>query len=52
MLSADAACPRQRANVRASTTPPPSEEQGLHIRMSWDTDLNDVDMHLLAPGGQ
>ena len=52
VLSDDAASPRQRVNVRASTPPPPIEEQGLHIRMSWDTDLNDVDMHLLAPGGQ
>ena len=52
VFSDDANNPRQRVNVRAQTPAPPIEEQGLHIRMSWDTDLNDIDMHLLQPGGQ
>jgi hypothetical protein len=51
VLSEDAERPIQRVNVRAETEPPPIEGQALHIRMSWDTDLSDIDMHLLAPGG-
>jgi hypothetical protein len=49
--SDDAQSPSQRVNVRAETERPPITGQGLHIRMTWSTDLNDIDMHLLAPGG-
>jgi hypothetical protein len=51
VVSNDADTPVQRVNVRAETTRPPIVDQGLHIRMTWSTDLADVDMHLLAPGG-
>lgn len=52
VLSDDRASPQQRVDVSAIATPPPLEDVGLHIRMRWDTDLTDVDMHVLAPGGQ
>ncbi|MDE0882222.1 MAG: choice-of-anchor D domain-containing protein, partial [Myxococcota bacterium] len=51
VASNDADTPVQRVNVRAETPRPAVVDQGLHIRMSWNTDLADVDMHLLAPGG-
>ncbi len=50
--SNDAQNPEQRVDVTALATPPPLEDVGLHVRLSWDTDLTDVDLHLLGPGGQ
>ncbi|MFN3198425.1 MAG: choice-of-anchor D domain-containing protein [Bradymonadia bacterium] len=52
ILSTDPQSPETRVDVTALATPPPIEEVALHVRLSWDTDLNDVDLHLLGPGGQ
>ncbi len=52
VLSNDPDSPQQRVDVSALATPPPLEEVGLHVRLSWDTDLTDVDLHLLGPNGQ
>lgn len=32
-------------------TPPPISETDIHINMEWDSDLTDLDLHLLKPGG-
>lgn len=50
--SNDPATPQQRIDVSALAAPPPLEDVGLHFRVSWDTDLTDVDTHIIAPGGQ
>jgi hypothetical protein len=50
--STDPANPQQRVDVVARAQPPAIADIGLHIRMNWDTDLNDVDLHLLGPNGQ
>jgi hypothetical protein len=52
VLSTDRDNPTQRIDVSALANPPPLAEIGLHIRVSWDNDLTDVDTHVLAPGGQ
>lgn len=43
---------RKRVDVSALATPPPLSEVDLHIRLTWNTDKTDVDLHLLGPGGQ
>ncbi len=50
--STDATNPQQRVDVSALATPPPLDQVGLHVRLAWDTDLTDVDLHLVGPGGQ
>jgi hypothetical protein len=50
--SNDPATPTARIDVSAIAAPPPLENVGLHIRVSWNTDLTDVDTHVIAPGGQ
>ncbi len=50
--STDPNSPEQRVEVSAIATPPPLDEIGLHVRLEWDTDLTDVDLHLLGPNGQ
>jgi hypothetical protein len=52
VFSDDPASPRQRVDVSALGTPPPLEDIAMHIRLNWTTDVTDVDLHLLAPGGQ
>ncbi|MCA9527354.1 MAG: choice-of-anchor D domain-containing protein, partial [Myxococcales bacterium] len=52
VASDDRQSPLQRVDVNAIATPPPLEDVALHIRVSWDTDLTDVDTHVLGPGGQ
>ncbi len=50
--SNDPATPTQQITVSAMAAAPPLENVGLHIRVQWNTDLTDVDTHVLAPGGQ
>lgn len=50
--SNDPATPQARIDVTALAAAPELEDVGLHIRVSWDTDLTDVDTHVLAPNGQ
>ena len=50
--SNDPATPQARIDVSAIAAPPPLEDVGLHIHVSWDTDLTDVDTHVIAPNGQ
>ena len=38
-------------NVQGVGTAPPPEKLGLQIKLSWDSNLTDVDSHLLAPNG-
>lgn len=52
VLSTDRQTPEQRVDVSALATPPALEDVEFHIRLSWDTDLTDVDLHLLGPGGR
>ena len=52
VLTTDPANPEVRVDVSAIAEPPPLEDVELHIRLTWDTDLTDVDLHLLAPNGQ
>lgn len=52
IASDDRQNPQQRVDVSAIATPPPLEDVGLHIRVRWDTDLTDVDTHVLGPNGQ
>ncbi len=51
VLSNDPASPEQRVDVTAAATPPPLEDVEFHIRLEWNTDLTDVDLHLIGPGG-
>ncbi len=45
--------PSVRVNVRGRAEPPPLSEIDIHVRLSWDTDGTDVDMHMLdMPGGK
>ncbi len=44
--------PEAKLNVNGVGVPPPLEEIGLHIEMEWDVDNSDVDLHLIAPGGE
>ncbi len=48
----DPANPRVRVDVSALATPPPLGDVALHVRLNWDTDLTDVDLHLIGPNGQ
>lgn len=52
VLSDDAQSPSQRVDLSAIAEPPPLQEIALHVRLEWDTDLTDVDLHLLGPNGQ
>jgi hypothetical protein len=52
VLSNDPANGTQRVDVSAIATPPPLQEVELHVRLAWDTDATDVDLHVLAPNGQ
>lgn len=52
VLSNDAQSPDQQLDVSAIAAPPPLEDVGLHVRMRWDTDLTDVDLHVLGPNGR
>jgi len=47
----DVAQPEAKLNVAGVGVPPPMEEIGLHVELEWDQDACDVDLHLLAPGG-
>ncbi len=49
--SDDPASPEQRVDVSALVNPPPLGDVEFHIRLEWNTDLTDVDLHLLGPGG-
>ncbi|MCB9524102.1 MAG: choice-of-anchor D domain-containing protein [Myxococcales bacterium] len=48
----DPANPRLRVDVSALANPPPLQDIALHVRLNWDTDLTDVDLHLIGPNGQ
>ena len=47
----DPAEPKTNLDVSALGVAPPPEEVGLTIKLTWDSDLCDVDSHLVAPGG-
>jgi len=47
----DPAEPQVQLDVSGLGTQPPPEELGLTIKLSWDSDLTDVDSHLIEPGG-
>jgi hypothetical protein len=51
VFSTDAANPQQRVDVSALANPPPLQDIAMHIRLNWTSDLTDVDLHLLGPGG-
>ncbi len=48
----DSPTPRARLEVNAVGLQPPLEDVALHVRLSWSSDGCDVDLHLVAPGGQ
>jgi len=52
VLSDDASDPSQRVDLSAVAEPPPLDEVALHVKLTWDSDYTDVDLHLLGPGGQ
>ena len=52
IISDDAQEPEQRVDVSAIAEPPELRDVQLHVRMNWDTDLTDVDLHLVGPNGQ
>jgi hypothetical protein len=52
VLSDDPREPTQRVDLSAIAEPPPLQDIALHVRLAWDTDLTDVDLHLLGPNGQ
>ena len=37
--------------IKGRSLPPPIEEIGLHIKLEWDTEYSDIDLHLVAQGG-
>lgn len=43
--------PQTYLDVSGIGVQPPEEDLGLTIKLSWDSDLCDVDSHLLMPGG-
>ena len=47
----DPAEPEAKLDVSGNGTEPPPEEIGLTIKLSWNSNLCDVDSHLLQPGG-
>ena len=51
IISDDEHEPEKRVDVSAIAAPPELEDVAFHIRMSWSTDLTDVDLHLVGPGG-
>lgn len=44
--------PAAQLNVQANGLPPLLEDVALHIRLRWDADDSDVDLHLIRPGGR
>lgn len=42
--------PSQTVNLNATAVPPALNDTGLHVRLEWDTNQTDVDLHLLGPG--
>jgi hypothetical protein len=52
VASNDPQNPSQHVDVSGLANPPPLEQVELHVRMEWNTDLTDVDLHVLAPNGQ
>lgn len=43
--------PDVTVNITGNGTPPPVSETDIHIAVEWDSDLTDLDLHLLGPGG-
>ena len=52
VLSDDAQEPAQRVDMTAIAEPPDLEDVALHVRLRWNTDETDVDLHLVRPNGQ
>ncbi len=52
VISNDAEAQSKRVDLTAIALPPELMNVEFHIKLSWDTDLTDVDMHLIAPNGQ
>jgi hypothetical protein len=50
--SDDQANPTQQVNLSAIAEPPPLQDVALHVKLFWDTDYTDVDLHLIGPNGQ
>lgn len=50
--SNDATQATQRVDLSAIAEPPALQDVGLHVKLAWDTDYTDIDLHLLGPGGQ
>ena len=51
VVSTDPDQPDVDVAVKAESTAPAMETQGIHIQLDWDSDNCDVDMHLIRPGG-
>jgi len=51
VLSNDMQNPDQRLDLSAWAMPPELQDVALHVRLEWNTDLTDVDLHLLGPDG-
>jgi hypothetical protein len=52
VASSDSNQPVQRVNVTGIAVQPELQDVEFHIKLRWDTDLTDVDLHLIAPNGQ
>ena len=50
--SDDAESPTRLIDISGETRVPSLENIGLHIRLDWDTDETDFDLHLVSPIGQ
>ncbi len=51
VVTDDPAEPNLKLDVSGFGKEPPPEELGLTIKLSWDSDLCDVDSHFIQPGG-
>lgn len=51
IMSDDSQNSVQQINLSGEARPPAIADAGLHLRLEWDSD-GDIDLHLLAPGGQ
>jgi len=47
----DSPTPRARVDLSASGLQPRLEDVSLHVRLEWNSDDCDVDLHLVQPGG-
>ncbi len=52
VISDDDQEPSQRVDMTAIAEPPDLQDVELHVRLRWDADATDIDLHLVSPGGQ